>query len=498
MVNLLFPGRHHILTKFQHNYLKDLVDKGIKGKKIDEIIFAVTSANHSNTRRNPIPLYLRTLAIARFCSDFKCKVKVYPVPDVKATDKFAKYIIGQIFYQGGEKLTPKNTVLACSTPNVISLFKEMKFENIPVELADEKKGKYCTLRPYEIIDLLVKSGDKWKTSKIWKRYTAEASQQVYDEYSLGDLIIELFNDSLLNEDADITNTRDYNTYARGMDKNIEFKFADIRQFIKEGKIVDAGCGTGALINLLAKEFKESDIIGIEATRKFYEFCRMQDYPSPLVFFYRRNIIDQNFKNNTINTFVYSSVLHEIYSYIGKNALINVLKNTYNQIAPDGNMIIRDVVGPENPDKIVYMELNNKDGKDNGQIGELSTYARFFIFAREFMPRKIKFKEEIINSKKLIRIRLQDAYEYMSKMSYIDNWQSEMHEEFGFWSFSRWKKELEKIGFKISAGSKKFKSEYIIKNMYIGKVKLHTKENGKLVNEEYPPTNMVLAAEKQLL
>ena len=66
MLTILFPGRHHLLTKFQFNYLKELVDKGFNGKKIDRIVFAVTSSDHSNTRRNPIPLYLRVLAIEKF------------------------------------------------------------------------------------------------------------------------------------------------------------------------------------------------------------------------------------------------------------------------------------------------------------------------------------------------------------------------------------------------------------------------------------------------
>ncbi len=497
MVTLLFPGRHHMLTKFQHAYLKNLIDRGVNGKKIHEIIFAVTSADHSNTRRNPIPLYLRTLAIVKFSTDFNCKVKIYPIPDIKQTPKFARYMISQIFYQGGEKLMPTNTILACSTPDVIRLFKEMKFVNLPVELIDGKKERYSTLRPYEVIDLLVKSGKKWRSDNVWKKYASEVSQQIYNEYNLGDLIIELFQDSLLNEDADITDTRDYNTYWKGMDNNVEFKFSDIKPFVREGKIVDAGCGSGSLITFIAKEFQESDIIGIEATRKFYEFCRLQEYSNPFVFFYRRNIMDQNFKDNTINTFIYSSVLHEIYSYIGKNALIKVLKHTYNQLVPGGRIIIRDVVGPDNPDKIVYMSLNEKDGKSNGLIRELSSYAKFLKFTKDFIPRKIKFKEERIDSRRFICLRLQDAYEYISKMSYTDNWQSEMHEEFGFWSFDQWKSILEKIGFKIVSGSRKFRSDYIIKNMYEGRVGLYIKEKNKLILEDYPPTNMIIAGEKPL-
>jgi SAM-dependent methyltransferase len=495
MVIVLFPGRHHLLTKFQHHYLKNIIENGIDGKKVDRIVFAVTSANHENTRRNPIPLYLRTMAITKFCQDLACEIKIYPIPDVKTTNKFAEYLLNNIFYQSGDRLTPENTILACSTPSVIKMFRALGFQNISVELNDEKNEKYSSLRPYEVIALLVKSKKNWRHSCEWKEYASQASQDIYSEYDLGDLIIELFQDALLNDDADITDTRDYNVYAMQMDQNVKFKFEDVKPFIKEGKIVDAGCGTGALVKILAHEFPESDIIGIEATRKFYEYCKMQDYGDSFVFFYRKNVTDQNFKENTVNSFIYSSILHEIYSYLGEKTLHRLLKNTIRQLVPGGRIIIRDVVGPKNPNQMILLKLNCKDGKDSGEIKELSTYAKFLKFSKEFMPRKIKFKERIINHEKLIETRLGDAYEYISKMNYTDNWKSEMHEEFGFWNFEKWKKELEKIGFMIVSGSKEFKSEYIIEKMYRGKAEIFELKNNKLFLLEYPATNMIISGEK---
>ena len=495
MVTILFPGRHHLLTKFQHDYLEKIVIEGINGKKVDRIIFAVTSSDHANTRRNPVPLYLRVLAIEKFSRGLPCEIKIYPIPDVSQTNKFAEYLIHQIEYQGGEKINPKNTVLACSTPSVISLFKKLNFENLPVELISEKPERYSHLRPYEVVELLVRSGKNWKSDEKWKKYACFATQEVYLEYNLGDSIIELFSDSLINEDADITETRDYNNYAKGMDQNIEFKFNDIHPFVVPGKIVDAGCGTGSLIWHLAKKFEESDIIGIEATRKFYEFCKLQQYPNPFVFFYRRNVLYQNFKENTINTFIYSSILHEIYSYINEKSLKKILENTYKQLAFRGRVIIRDVVGPENGKKKILMELNSHDGKNQGEIKFLSTYSKFYRFAKDFIPRKIKFREKKIDGKNFIELSLQDAYEFMSKMNYVDNWQSEMHEEFGFWDFNKWKEELKKAGFEIVEGSRTFKSDYIIKNMYSGKVSLYQKKGKEIVELEYPPTNMILVGEK---
>ncbi|MCR4327505.1 MAG: methyltransferase domain-containing protein [Nanoarchaeota archaeon] len=496
MLNVLIPGRHHLLSEFLHDYIKNLVKKGIEGKKVERIIFAITSSDHENTRRNPVPLYLRALAIEKFSKNINCETKIYPISDVKETKKFAEYIIHRIEYLGGEKLTPKNTLIASSTPSVIKMFKKMGFQVITNELIPgEKEEKYSTLRPYEILNLLVKAGKKWRTDKNWKKYTSKSTEEIYLEYNLGDSIIEVFKDSLINEDANLTETRDYNSYARGMDQNIQFKFNDIAPFVVPGKIVDAGCGTGALIWHLSKNFEESDIIGIEATRKFYEYCKLQEYPNPFVYFYRKNILDQNFKENTVNTFIYSSVLHEIYSYISEDSLKKVIKNTFKELLPGGRIVIRDVVGPENPKEKVFLELNEKDGKDSGDVHILSTKAKFYKFVKDFKRRKIEFEEVKFLGKTFIELSIQDAYEFISKMNYTDNWKSEMNEEFGFWSLSKWKDEIKKVGFEIVPGSKSFKSEYIIEKMYKGKAKIYKKEKGELLVLDYPDTNIILAGEK---
>ena len=278
-VTLLWPGRHHLLTKFQHDYLKKLATEGLPdGRKVKKIIVAVTSANHESTRRNPLRLYLRSLALEDFLSDFPCESRIYPIKDIPYTDKYGAYLIGQLFYQSGEKLTPEDTVLACSTPSVIEIFKKLGFGNVPMELTDAAPEKYSALRPFEVTELLVKAEKDWRNDGAeWQALTSPATVKLYKQYNLGDLIIEVFNDALLTDDADITETRDYHSYAQGMDVMVDVKFSDIKPFVVDGKIVDVGCSTGSLIQLLAKAFPESDIIGIEAVRRFYEYCKMQEY-----------------------------------------------------------------------------------------------------------------------------------------------------------------------------------------------------------------------------
>ena len=59
---VLFPGRHHLLTRFQAAYLERAVAVGVPdtgGAQADcrgaQVIFAVTSADQGTTRRSALP-----------------------------------------------------------------------------------------------------------------------------------------------------------------------------------------------------------------------------------------------------------------------------------------------------------------------------------------------------------------------------------------------------------------------------------------------------------
>ncbi|MBP1651635.1 MAG: hypothetical protein H6Q26_1792, partial [Bacteroidetes bacterium] len=76
---LLIPGRHHLLSDFQFKYLHRLLQNQLEGEQdvqgqampasaITAVIFAVTSANHLGTKRNPVPFYLRSMIIQEFSS----------------------------------------------------------------------------------------------------------------------------------------------------------------------------------------------------------------------------------------------------------------------------------------------------------------------------------------------------------------------------------------------------------------------------------------------
>lgn len=280
ITTILFPGRHHLLTNFQKEYFDYLLNSDLSilkdingeplGKKgrIDTIIWAITSANHSNTRRNPLPASRREVAIEDFARERNATSYVYSIDDVGETRRFAEYVLKKIEVDslGKWRLTPENTVVGCSTPEVIALYKKLGFRVLPFELVDRKRRKFASETPWELVQAIVKAGREgrdWRIDKIFKKKVHPATQGLYLKYDYGDLIISLHRDPLLGDEGDITETRDYNTYVRAFDEGAGRKYELIKSFVKPGRIIDIGCCTGSLIQRFAEDdrFRESDFYG---------------------------------------------------------------------------------------------------------------------------------------------------------------------------------------------------------------------------------------------
>jgi hypothetical protein len=195
---------------------------------------------------------------------------------------------------------------------------------------------------------------------------------------------------------------------------------------------------------------------------------------------------------------------------------------YAQTGKGGRLLIRDVVGPENKEREVYLWLNEADGRNEdifaqfddrkalmAHLNELSTHARYLRFARDFLAEMraegqrgletaVQYRQETIEGQRYIVLTLRDAVEFMTKKDYTNNWDSEMNEEFAFWDFGEWKGALETAGFQIienpnrpQTGSRVYVNPWIVENRWEGKVKLYQKANGRLIEIAYPVTNIVL-------
>lgn len=537
MSYLLFPGRHLANTVFQERYLKRVLAEppvslpgfiagrvGFKNSP-GEIIFAVTSANQENSRFNPIPFHIRAVGVDRFARQLQKAApfgyRIFGIPHYGHTKNFAAFTIKEIAYQSEQtiNLSPENCLVLCSTPEVIRLYQELGFAIVP---AEEGEPRPHPATPIEIIREIGESGENWRSGRLVTSQLAASHGSLFEDFpEVPRRIARLYQDPLTNQEGSLTATRNYSSYARGMNEIIRLKYLDIRDSIKSGRIVDEGCADGALLAEISRDFPDSDLFGIDLSAefagRFHERQRAGEFGGAYVHFFHRNLFDHVFEPDSIDTTLCNSTLHEIWSYgDGEKSVRQYLAEKFRQLRPGGRLVIRDVTGPDDGDRDVLLWCSDRDGRNltgaeaenlsnrsPNLLHQLSSRTRFYLFARDFRTGKNLngFKEMERGDRVLFRLPLRLAAEFLSKKDYTDNWPSEMNEEFCFWSFSKWKQALKEIGFQIyenpnnsREGSRVYTNPWIVEHRHHGHVEIVDLE-GQTV--PWPSTNMILVAEKPI-
>lgn len=518
-------------------------------KHIDEVVFAVTSANQDHSRYNPVPFTYRALGIDRLMSGMEeiidCPWDIIGIPHYPPSQDFAKITLKEIQAQseGRLDLTPENTVVLCSTPKVIEMYYQLGFAILTAELATADPEKYHTPTPNHVLSQLARSSPDWAKDPAFTKLLSDATYFLWRNYpQVPKKARWLFNEPVLNEGGGLTSDRRYSIYSEAMASKavLDMKYDDIKDAIVEGKIVDEGCADGALLTRIAKGFPDSDLLGIEIASEFIARCnerqRAGEFGGSYVHFFQRNLTEPIFEPGSISTTICNSTTHELWSYINQGATLeDYLALKFKQLRPGGRLIIRDVVGPEHGDQEILMWCDDKDGKNQNiyadfekssdlraHLNYLSTYSRFRRFSMDFLAQmrrsgrrtpdtQIHYQRVPVNGDICVRLKLKDAVEFMTKKDYTDNWYSEMNEEFAFWDFPRWKSALNRAGFTLvennqnpSLCSRAYTNPWIVDNRWKGKVELYRlpksfeKVNSRkdLKKMAYPVTNVVLIAQKQ--
>ncbi|GAB2470138.1 class I SAM-dependent methyltransferase [Jatrophihabitans fulvus] len=501
--HVLFPGRHHLLTRFQAQYLADLLggwttdDAGVALTFADDadVIWAVTSANHQNTRRNPVAAHRREAAIEQFSWREGLRSLVVPIVDVPPTDRFADITVKNVQHATGLELTPDDTVVACSTPAVAALYRALGYRIATVEASDASGPP----TPWHLLDRLAAGDD------TWRRDAHPASVDVVDRYDLAAHVRMLAADPVVSSEGSLTDTRDYRTYSTSFEHAARRKWAQARPYVRPGRIVDIGCATGGMLELAAADagLAESDLYGIEVARHLYEECEHKKaqgaFANPNTFFHQRNVLaGAVFPDRTVDTTLTFALTHEIYSYgDGAHDLRRFAATIAAQTAPGGVWINSDVCGPDDPDRLVRLRFRDGDvgtpAVDLRAVDDPRTYldtlppgSRVAQFAQDFHG---PFTYEVVDER-TVELPLRDAMEFLETMSYTDNWLSEMHETFCHYSWKDWVALSNSLGLEVDPRSGPWRNEWLVENVFGPAADLLDADGAPL---PWPDTHVLLVA-----
>lgn len=521
MTYLLLPGRQIVNTRYQDEYLERTLGRDLSGLpellgtaptgKVTTLVFAVTSANRSDSRYNPLPFEIRAILVYEFArrlkADFGVNFHIVGVPHAPPSDDFPNRVLKELAAQteGRLTLTPTDTVVFTSTPPLIDAWRALGFAVLPGEY-DTQAKRLIEPVPAQIVTQVGEG-----VLPLEEIALSKATRTVFRDFP--DAVAQirrLYHDPILTEQGDLTETRNYHTYTQAMTDAIDLKYAEVRPFLHGGKIVDEGCADGALLERVARDFPDSDLVGVDLSAEMLargrEAQRAGAFGGAFVFFKQQNLMSPvtDAQAGQADTIICNSTLHELWSYgEGDETVRAYLRGKGRQLRPGGRLVVRDVVGPDDKDSLVLLKCRTDDGvkkhdtyfDDVTDVADLSTKARFARFDRDFRPGEAHSDVDTVtvNGENYLRLTLGYAMEFVAKMDYVDNWLSEMHEAFSFWSFADWKRELADAGLSLLPGSRAYVNEWRVEHSFAPRVALFDLDGTPRL---FPVTNLILAAEKR--
>ena len=234
------------------------------------------------------------------------------------------------------------------------------------------------------------------------------------------------------------------SYLSTMNSTINYK-AVILDYIKGNTCLDVGPGGGAMLDSIEASGKATRVIGIDISQNVIEELNKKKAKEKKKWEVIKgdalNLKDF-FKKGEVDTIIFCSVIHELFSYIetdGKKfnhkTIEKAIKSCYDVLPVGGRIIIRDgIMSETNKNRTIV--FRNKD-----DINFLKKYCK------DFKGREITYN--LINEN-TVQMKENDAMEFLYTFTWgEESYPMEVQEQFGYYTPSTYLEMFKKIGnFKV--------------------------------------------------
>ncbi|MBU7032384.1 MAG: methyltransferase domain-containing protein [Theionarchaea archaeon] len=206
---------------------------------------------------------------------------------------------------------------------------------------------------------------------------------------------------------------------------------DLTKFINPGKILECGCGSGFVLEILSHHFEDSTLLGID---KSFERLEMLNHKHLCnVFPVQADITHIPCRKRSCTAVLFISSLHEVFSRVGDEGVYQVLNHIHSLLEDEGTLIIQDFLKP--PPQQVELKFKREDARK-----------RFIRFASEYRVRSIPYEETRFG----VKLDIGDAMEFFSKCRSIsqNDWEEEMDESHYYYTQDEFKKMADNCSFSI--------------------------------------------------
>src|SRR5581483_3192582 len=289
----------------------------------------------------------------------------------------------------------------------------------------------------------------------------------------------------------------YERYLRGMDASMKQKVAlTAAHMLAVGSVADMGMGSGTGSDALAALYPSLQVTGVDISATMVELASKR-FTRPNLRFVQGDIAAQVFPPESLDAIFDSSVLHHVTTFSGYDysSAERALQTQVSQLRPHGVLIVRDFVDPGRDE--VRLELPADDGDASDDVRSCSTAALFVRFASEF--RKLAsgpgFPYREIDSARpgfrRFAVSRKLAAEFVLRKDYRADWETEVLEEYTYFTQSEFEQLFLRLGMRIVASTPLW-NPWIVRHRYEGKFTI-TDASGREL--EPPPTNYLIAGER---
>lgn len=266
------------------------------------------------------------------------------------------------------------------------------------------------------------------------------------------------------------------------------------QLHDHARILDIGCARGLGSYNLALLNPRLHVIGMDYDASYIDEARAT-YRLPNLEFVQGDARALDFGGDRFDAVLNSSVMHEIYSFSGYNhaAVDAAIESQLSHLTPNGVILLRDFMRPDNPDDLVIMELP-PGGAAQGAVKDLSYGA--FLHAYSQMANALHapdlrgfYLEELAHGRdgwRRFRLPHDWAYEFIWRKEYRDRFEPEAREKYGVWTAAQYRQIPESMGARVLYTAPYY-NPWIVRNWHQDKVRLF-RENGAQITT--PPSNYI--------
>ena len=280
-------------------------------------------------------------------------------------------------------------------------------------------------------------------------------------------------------------------YLKTMNETANSTKDGIIDYVEGNTVVDVGSGGGVLLDRLEKKYPAKTIIGTDISANVIEVLNQKKLKEGhnwkvLV----HNFVEGGFPEK-IDNVIFSSILHEIYSYnetehgcFEIESVKNALRNAYDSLNENGRIIIRDGIKTEGHAlrRIRFTDASGLEFFEN--------------YVRDFKGLKELTDAEKVASMDRDNFEVSGDINFIREFMYTYTWgiQSyphEVKEQFGYFTLKEYVKFFEEIGAEILLAKEFLEPGY---PDHLGKQLTLMDESGAEV--EFPASNCILVVKKR--